>query len=266
MHEGIDTAVLNLAEQGRVHATSCMVGGLSWSQGAPMLRDAALPIDRGLHLDLTEFPLRPGSRRSLRGLIALSLSGSLPRDGLRVEIRAQLDAFEDTLGHAPHFVDGHQHVHQLPIVRDELLAELAARYDTRRPWLRSTCQRPSATDLGTRFKSAAIETLGARAFRHTATAMGFRQNHRLLGIYDFQGGTTRYRDLLSTWLQAARHGDLLMCHPSTGRHADEALDTARQAEYAVLMSPWLTECLREHGLALAPMSEILGHALSPAGK
>jgi predicted glycoside hydrolase/deacetylase ChbG (UPF0249 family) len=236
-----------------------MVGGPAWQQGADLLRDIGPGTDIGLHLDMTEFSLLPGSRRSLHGLMALSLSGKLPWPDVRLEIRAQLDAFEDALGRPPDFIDGHQHVHQLPIVRDEMLDEVAARYGLRRPWLRSTRPRPAGTRLGTRLKAAVIEALGARTFRKEAQSMGFRHNDGLLGVYDFRGGPARYQALLANWLKAAGPGDLLMCHPGTGRHADDVLDGARQSEYAVLRSPWMADLLDRNRLVLRPMSDILRH-------
>lgn len=84
---------------------------------------------------------------------------------IRAEIRAQLDTFEQMLGHGPAFVDGHQHVHQLPVVRHELLDELRSRYRDRLPWLRST--RPANAVGHSLIKARGIPLLGSR--RRTPT-------------------------------------------------------------------------------------------------
>src|SRR6185436_16082699 len=61
----------------------------------------------------------------------------VPRDEVRTELRRQLDAFEQALGRAPDFVDGHHHAQQLPGVRDVMVEDLRARGPSR-PWVR-TC-------------------------------------------------------------------------------------------------------------------------------
>ncbi|MBX3620748.1 MAG: ChbG/HpnK family deacetylase [Rhizobacter sp.] len=270
LHAGVNEAALRLAAMGRVHAIGCLVGGPAWPAGAARLR--ALPaeaVDVGLHLDFTERPCGPASRRGLAALIASSLAGRLDAGAVRAEIGAQLQAFEAALGRAPAFVDGHQHVHQLPVIRGALLHELSARYGAARPWLRRTRVggRPGTGRLPAWAKARVIETLGAGGLAVLARAAGYPQNTGLLGVYDFRGGAARYRTLLAAWLHAAAEGDLLMCHPSaamvlTDPLADPLLG-ARCAEYAVLGGPAFEALRRDAALTLMPMSRILAGA--PAG-
>lgn len=240
-----------------MHAIACLVGGEGWSVAwtATLRRLDAVGLDIGLHLDFTESPLLPRSHRRLPGLIADSLLGRVDAAHIRAEVRAQLDTFEQVLGHGPAFVDGHQHVHQLPTIRRELLDELADRYRGTRPWLRST--RPAGAPWSWSIKAGVIAMLGSGALNSAARRRGFAQNHHLLGVYDFQGGAQRYLDLLRAWLLSARDGDLLMCHPSLGATPGEPLGAAREAEYQVLASPAFGELLRSCGIALWPMSQIL---------
>jgi chitin disaccharide deacetylase len=259
LHAGVNEAAARLAALNRVHALGCLVGGEGWSVAwnAVLRRLDTGGIDIGLHLDLTESPLLAGSRRRLPWLIGCGLLRCLDAAAIRAEIRAQLDTFEQVLGHAPAFVDGHQHVHQLPVVRHELLDELVGRYRGKLPWLRST---RSATAAGQpMFKARVIEALGSRALHSVARRMGFVQNKRLLGVYDFEGGPERFARLLAAWMQSAREGDLLMCHAGLGLHAGDPLAAARQAEYEVLAGAEFPAVLRDAGLALRPMSRILEH-------
>jgi predicted glycoside hydrolase/deacetylase ChbG (UPF0249 family) len=195
-------------------------------------------------------------------LIGDGLLHRLDAGAIRAEVRAQLDAFEQVLGHGPAFVDGHQHVHQLPVVRRELLDELVHRYRGKLPWLRST--RPANAVRPSMIKARVIQMLGSGALDSTARRMGFAQNHRLLGVYDFAGGPQRYRDLLAAWLRSAQDADLLMCHAGLGLHAGEPLATARQAEYEVLEGVGFDAMLRDAGVALRPMSQILARHIQPA--
>lgn len=261
LNPGINQAVLALAHQGRVQAVSCMVGGPAWAEGAQALR--ALDhcrVEAGLHLDLTECPLQPALCQPLGRLIARAYLHRLDIPALRTEIRAQLDAFEQAMGRAPAYVDGHQHVHQLPMVRTLLLQELARRYPAGGLWLRATRspQGVAHADARTGFKSHVIASLGGRALSALARRQGLRQNARLLGVYDFTGGAPAYCARLERWLHAARDGDLLMCHPGLPTQAPDVLAAARQDEWAVLSAPGWADALAAAGVRLQPMGQILG--------
>ena len=93
--------------------------------------------ETGLHLDFTQHPLLLQPQR-MGPLIVRSWWRVLRPTEVRNEIRAQLDAFEHHTGRSPSYVDGHQHIHQVPVVRDVLLAELQTRYAGCLPWLRNT--------------------------------------------------------------------------------------------------------------------------------
>lgn len=246
---------------GRVHAVGALVGAPAWRSGIGTLRRIhAEGLDVGLHLDLTEHPLTPGLRRGLGLLMAHAYLGRLERSAIRAEIRAQLDAFESGVGHGPSFVDGHQHVHQLPVVRDELMAELDDRYGGFPPWIRSTRSHFAgiySAGIGALCKAALIEMLGAQSLAAAARQYRFQQNHALLGVYDFAGDAAQYWRLLKAWLRAAQDGDLLMCHPGRAISKDDPLASAREAEYQVLASPALAQLIGDLGVMLWPMSQIL---------
>lgn len=236
---------------GRAQALGCMVGGGSFARMAPSLRAIERSAaDIGLHLDLTERPLPPAAPRCLRNLVAVACLRVLDRRAVRAQIRAQLDAFEQAIGRAPDFVDGHQHVHQLPIVRRELLEELLRRGGASRPWLRHSAG-------GGGVKERVIAALGARGLAAQARKAGFAQNHALLGVYDFTGAAARYRQRLARWLQRCVSGDLLMCHPSAPFDGRDTILAARRAEFEVLGSDDFGTMLQQAGIALAPMSAIL---------
>lgn len=263
LHAGINEAALQLAAMGRAQAIGCMVGGPAWAAGARSLRLLEPgELDLGLHLDLTELPLGPRTAVPLSSIIRDSLLRRLDRPSVRAEIRAQLGAFEQAIGRPPDFVDGHQHVHQLPLVRDELMAELDKRYGWLRPWIRSTRAPHLALEAAPQewrgtLKPRVIEQLGARALARLARRGGNLQNGHLLGVYDFRGGAPRYRRLLRTWLHAACDGDLLMCHPSLPCDAADALAAARCAEFDVLSGADLEGWLLCERFLLMPMSRIL---------
>lgn len=210
LRPGVDQAVLALAQQGRVSATSCLVGSPRWPGAATALRALAPgTMDIGLHLDFTESPLDRSLRSGLGAFMARAYLGQLPSRRIAVEVRAQCDAFEDALGRAPDHVDGHQHVHQLPTVRDALLDEMARRGWTR-AWLRGTRRPPG--EPGT--KPRLIAALGGARLRGRAEQQGLAVSRHLLGVYGFDVDAQAYQRLLADWLRRASDGDVLMCHPA----------------------------------------------------
>jgi chitin disaccharide deacetylase len=254
LHSGVNAGVFALAAQGRISATSCLVNGPSWAAGASVLRTVdPQRIDVGLHLDLTEQPFDSRLRQPVSRWIAAAWLGRVDRGALRQEIETQLDHFESAMGRPPSHVDGHEHVHQFPIVRELLMETVLQRFPKQLPWLRSTQRAPGP---GGGAKALLIETLGCAATARLARAHGFAQNWHLLGVYDFQGTAAQYQLRLSRWLAAARHGDLLMCHASDPTIEADPLLRARLNESQVLASDGFAAILEQAELRVAPLSRM----------
>jgi chitin disaccharide deacetylase len=227
----VDEGILELARRGIVTSTSALVCAPRWATAARLLDGVA--IDVGLHLDLTTAPASTG--KSLPDWLVLSWLRLVDRKQIRNTIRMQCERFEAILGRAPVFVDGHEHVHQLPIVRDILLDELSRRYGNARPYFR-VCH--TARHRG--FKAELIDRLGSRPLARKLTAQGFPHNSDFAGVYDFRAEA----DLPALW-----HGwlgnltgplPLIMCHVATGQSgqesSDDAIFQARLREYEWLSS------------------------------
>ena len=255
LHAAVDEAILALVARGRVTTTSCMVGAPAWREDAAALRSMAEAgrVEAGLHFDLTEFPLDPAIARPVGAWMRASMLRRVDSAAIRAELRKQLDAFEAAMGRAPSHVDGHQHVHQFPVVRDVLVEELMHRYrGTRLPWLRST--RGAARG---RLKGRVIEAMGATALERLARSHHFAQNRTLLGVYDFAGGPQRFGALLHAWLDAAQDGDLLMCHVANGRVPGDEIAQARVDEFEVFSQDGFDALVDDAGITLAPMGRIV---------
>ena len=131
---GVSKGILELIDRGRVTAASCMVAkGLGPDDQMELIAERRELADIGLHLTLTDAePLTDmapedglvGEDGRFLGFNALMLncySGRVDRPQLEAEIRAQLLKFENLTGFQPHFIDGHQHVQQLPVISDLLI-------------------------------------------------------------------------------------------------------------------------------------------------
>ncbi|MBG9390062.1 ChbG/HpnK family deacetylase [Caenimonas aquaedulcis] len=251
MHPRIDAGILALAAMGRVSAISCMVGAPCWGEGLPRLRALdAEKVDVGLHLDLTEYPLDAGLRRSLGHWIVLTHTRSRPAPGLREEIAAQLDSFANGVGAPPAFVDGHEHVHQFPGVRQLLAEELERRGWT--PWLRSTRKAEGVHS----FKASAIEHLGSAGLAKLTARHGFAQNRCFAGVYGLDARSSGdYLRRLHAWLAGMRTGDLLVCHPAEGWDGAAPFPVSRSHEFAALASAGFATMLGEFGMRIATLRD-----------
>ncbi len=251
----IDRGILQLAAAGRLCAVSCMSNMPAWAADASAL--SSLPtvqqgrVKLGLHFNLTEGrPLSPELARlwprlpALPRLIARAHLRALPREALRAELQAQLHAFEQAAGRAPEHIDGHQHVHHLPLLRALVLDVLAQRPGVR---VRHTgrVQGP-----GHALKRVLIAGTGGRRLGRRLEVLGRAANTQLFGVYDFIEAD--YRSLMQRWLAGLpAQGGLLFCHP--GMPTDDAADPiapARGRELAYLASEAFEADLAAAGVRL----------------
>ena len=133
--EGVNRAIRDLIERGRLNATSVMVVGPAIGRDeVAALQAAAAASPRcaiGLHATLTA-PFRPLTMhfRPIDGgmflpfpkLLRSGLLRRLDPEIIQAELLVQLAAFKELFGRAPDFVDGHQHAQLFPQVRDAFLA------------------------------------------------------------------------------------------------------------------------------------------------
>jgi hypothetical protein len=247
MTDGVSRAIDQLAAGGRISATSVLVTSRHWPANAKQLSALRDRIAVGLHLDLTLGPLlgslpglAPNGRPpDVARLSELALKRGIDEAEVAGEIERQLDALEHYLGFPPDFLDGHQHVHALPVVRDALLGVLGRRGLAKsgflvrdpRPKLGAIIRRGRAAP-----KALAIAWL-TRGFGADARRAGLVVNDSFAGISGFRPVDTR-RDFDQA-LKAAGPLALVMCHPGFPDAELAALDpvtTRRQTEYDVLMS------------------------------
>lgn len=244
---GADGGILRLVELGRLGGVSCQVVGGAFEKDAPALRERLAAVDAGLHLDLA-----PG-RGGLAALLARSHARALDRREVADRISRQLDAFERALGRPPAFVDGHQHVHQLPVVRDALLDALAARYGKPGPLVRNTVPlRPRGA------KAFTIAALGGYGLRRGLRARGLPHNADFAGVYGLDGRAD-YPALFRAWLASAADGTLFLCHPGlAAADPGDPIAPARAAELAYLSSRGFDEDCRAAGAARVRVSALGG--------
>ena len=243
LNAAVDDGILALIDAASVTATSCLTGSPRWPASARRLAaGAGAKADVGVHVDLTEFESLAGGHAAL---VIACCSRSVDVKRLRAALTAQFDRFEDALGRPPDYVDGHRHVHQLPVVRDVLIDLLTERYPQRLPWVRVSAGAASG------WKGRFISALGSAALAARCRNAGVAHNAHLLGIYDFSGDAAAHRLRLAGWWSRAVDGDVLMCHPAARAEAEDPIGHARRIEYELMTSAWWRQCLEAHQIELS---------------
>lgn len=244
--------IVSLAQTGKLNATGCMSALADWPADAAMLRDVPDHVEIGLHLTLTlETPATPmpglardGRLPPIGDLARRARQGAVPLDMVRRAVAEQFDRFEQAMGRAPDFVDGHQHAHALPGIRDVVLAETAARAP--RAWVRICTDRPTAIAARPFRGKAAASALGSRGLRTAAEAQGLRGNDGFAGHYGFAGD---YAAIFPAFLRRPGPRHLVMCHPGDAGRDNDAIAAARPIEAAALRALPISDMAAECGLA-----------------
>jgi predicted glycoside hydrolase/deacetylase ChbG (UPF0249 family) len=249
----VDAAIIDLAKRKAINATSVLVLSPRWEKSANTITE--LPIQVGLHLDLTsEFTHTFDYHYLLSKLICAAYIRQLSQQRLEQVIELQWNRFTDYYGRSPDFIDGHQHVHQLPIVRAALFAVITKRgwnLEQNR-WLRC-CY---ITHWRGR-KDAVISVLGARRFQQQAHALGIKTNTDFAGDYNFSEHANM-SSLWERWLSILNGNmPLIMCHIARPNQSNAAADVnevladsiyaARLNEYQWLASDDFQRLLRSKG-------------------
>lgn len=221
MTNGVSRAIIELAEAGRLSATSAMTTSRHWPSHATWLARARDKIAAGLHLNLTlGSPLGPmpafapgGRFPSISQVTARALTGRIAMAEVGAEIERQLQAFELEMGFAPDHIDGHQHVHALPGIRSVLLGAVTQRYAgaARRPLLRDPGDAVGSNLVrGRAFKAMTLSSL-SMGFGRAATQAGFEVNDGFSGVTDFSVDRVAADFAAACAALGARH--MVMCHP-----------------------------------------------------
>lgn len=244
----VSAGIEDLARAGRLSSTTALVTTRTWDRSgadAARLRNyAAL----GLHLNLTlGGPLGPMPRHAPGGRfpaisdwIRRSLTGRVDGAEVEAEITRQFDRFEAVAGAQPDLVDGHHHVHALPVIRHALARVVARRYGGATiPLMRV----PGDSPLRILRRRAAVPkalliaglSAGSSATFH---ATGAPVNQGFAGFSAFDRAIP-FAQELAGFTTAPGPFHMVMCHPG---HTDDelaALDPVferREDEFAALMA------------------------------
>ena len=261
-NQTISAAILKLIVQGKISATSCMTNMPNWLKSGALLKPYHQQVDIGLHFNLTDgYPLtqatsllsKDGQFNGLQPLIFKAYTKRLIKQEISNELLAQLKRFEAVTGFLPDFIDGHQHIQQLPIVRDALIAV----YQTLNLQQADVYVRVSSNGLFSALKElpfakpVIIYLLGSRRLRRQLEKANIPHNQSFSGIYDFSA-TADYSTCFNQFLKQIDEQAIIMCHPGeTDGDCNDAISQARHNEYQFFLSDQFTQLLRDQDIKLA---------------
>ncbi|MCX7122961.1 MAG: ChbG/HpnK family deacetylase [Gammaproteobacteria bacterium] len=229
-NSSINQGILNLIDRGKLSATSCMTTLPLWPEAGAELKKRHSKVECGLHFNLTE-----NTGVSLSTLMRKAFLHQLNPADLISELKHQIEAFKTVMGHVPDFIDGHQHVHQLPQIRDALLKVYAEYYPEKTAWIRVSSQ-PQFWKNFKSIKHLIIAMSGGLSLRKALLKNNIPHNTSFSGIYPFDPKSD-YAALLKSFIKESQDGGLIMCHPGlASTDVTDPIYQTRGLEYQVLLT------------------------------
>lgn len=245
--EGISLGIRNLIERGRLTATSCMTNYTDWPTYAAQLKPLADRVDIGLHLNLTEGSALASKNQlpDLKTIFIKSKLRLLNHSAIAAELNAQLDAFIEAMGVLPDYLDGHQHIHHMPIIRDVVLDMFKKRMNKPGQYIRKVVINYSSLsgNIFELIKKIVIQNSGAKKFEQLLKKNNFPHNSDFSGIYHLTSGNF-YPQLFEKFIADIQDGGLIMCHPAAyDKNSGVSFPHFRLDEYNYFSSKsFLSDC------------------------
>ena len=262
MSPAVSAGIRDLILRRRINATSVMMPSPHLSpdeiEALDTLNSGQKRAALGLHVTLTTpfkpmsenfAPLSHGKFPSLNKMFRTAVARRLDPARLMIEVATQLEAFIEAFGQPPDFVDGHQHVHLLPQVRDAVLKVVAETVP--QAWVRQ-CGRSRGAMRLKDGKDLLLDVLSV-GFRRKANQLGVLTNPAFAGAYDFSD-KPGFAKLFPRFLEGLPDGGLVMCHPGFVDAELQQIDPVthqRERELAFFNSEEFPRMLAQHGIALA---------------
>jgi predicted glycoside hydrolase/deacetylase ChbG (UPF0249 family) len=232
MNADISDGILDLCEHKKIQAVSVMTESPILKDYIPKLIPLKKIIHFGLHFNLTT----PFEGEAYSLFYLLSQPWLRKKDRMRIHycFHRQMDLFEETFHRAPDFIDGHEHVHIFPAIRNLFIRECEKRFHhhSRKPWIRQVSHPLESS--GAKLKSIILNALNI-GFVQLCKKHGFATNKKFAGVYSLKP-SANYSELFKNWMEKCGDDTLIMCHPSKTNESADLLMQARANEYQVILS------------------------------
>ena len=251
---GVDHAIFDLVESGRLDGASLLVNGPTAKAAMETWRQLPNPPALYLHVCLTEGPADSTNVDLPTSFGRLLLASWLPwqrrrlKPQIRRSLRQQISRYRQLTGANEIHLDGHQHVHLIPMVLDTVLSLAKSEQVI---WIRTTAE-PLPTDLplnvwwdclrqGGALKWVVLQCLTSLA-KPKLRNSGVRTNRSFAGVL-FTGRMTG-KALECCWHASHRQNrsksgsrTMLLIHPAQQGSADAMREHQFTESFAFFSSP-----------------------------
>lgn len=241
LNPSVSKGILSLLEKKRLSAVSVLTNFPQLEHYAPLLNDFQHSTAIGLHLNFTEglYLSNQETAMPLNQFLLKSHFRQLNKQFIKQEFDAQIQQFYEQFQRQPDFIDGHQHIHQLPLVRDVLIQHWRQN-PHKNQWIRATW--PQIHSCPKYWKSHIITATGGKKLASLLDKYKIPRNSCFSGIYDFNPHAD-YRRLFQQWIGQINNNGLIMCHPAHGGEENDGIIQARNNEFNYLQSDaFLEDC------------------------
>ena len=242
--EGVDEAILALAQDGLLDGASLLVEGPTAAAAAARWQTLPKPLTLCLHLCLTEGPESENCPDLPASFGQLLLASVLPSRRRRLKpqiarrIEAQINRYRALTGLRQINVDGHQHIHLVPIVLDCLLLQADIH------WIRTTAE-PLPTGLPLKSWVSAVRDGGLLKWLVLRVLTGLarpRLQKRSIHTNARFAGVLFTGRMSGAELEAAESclngGDLLLAHPAAEGSSRDLARHGFELSETFFRSPW----------------------------
>src|SRR5262249_219742 len=120
--------------------------------------------------------------------------------------------FKETMGSLPDFLDGHQHVHQLPQIRQILIKIYQKYFKNKQCYIRAPQSHSNWRDILLGEKKILINLLGAKALKRLLEINQIAHPLSFSGVYNFDK-SQHYSHYFKQFLNEIADQGLILCHP-----------------------------------------------------
>ena len=212
----VSSGIRELITQQRLTAVSVMTVMKSWPSEAPALKELNRFVSVGLHFTMTDQKplsklsnLAPqGKFPSIGSLIFKAYTGQLIDSEIREEFLRQLETFVVHTGRLPDFIDGHQHIHLLPVIRESILSYFNTEQKRSTCWIRNCYDDLSSLVIRPDPYKAIFISFLSRQLNELRNYHQIKSNTGFSGFYK-----GNFSQNFSKMLKNAKDHHLLMVHP-----------------------------------------------------
>jgi predicted glycoside hydrolase/deacetylase ChbG (UPF0249 family) len=187
-------------------------------------------------------------------LIQLAYTRQLDLAVVVAEVQTQLNTFIHDRGVYPDFIDGHQHVHQFPVIHKALLKVYQDQKNANenfKCFLRKTYNgwQDFFSILDTH-KTLLLAILGGARCQQIFSENQIPTNSSFAGLYNFKS-SSHFAYYFKRFLKKIKNNGLIMCHP--GYESKDPLDAiylSRHHEFTYFMSDEFLSDLSESSVTL----------------